>query len=678
MTHQLSLRAALKLEARLRLTRQRSLAFEIAGPGELQFAAPIIREYAIRHPADLLVISHRGDPRADLVFGDQDLGPRLVHLSSRHLQAGLVPSLGLFLTTSQYAGGIPAVYSVCLFHGQPSKGLTFTSEILLSFDAFFLYGPLHRAALQEFLTDSGMQAPNSLDLFDIGYPKSDALIQGVYDRATELARVGLDPAHPTVLYAPAFNHGASLREYGTRILETLCRVTDSARELNVIAKLPIDCLRPASDLRANGGVDWFAEVQSVARRYPNLVLWPRVDIDGALACSDVLVTDVSSVGFEFLALGRPVVFVECQRFFDEAMAAYHPGKDVRTWKDRDTVNGGRQFGIVVKTPEELPSIVKRLLSERQGDQACAAAEMQSRLLFNPGRAAQAAVDRIDELLSSRAVSRRRSQGILAGLARLAAARATLPAKQVAKSVLGRHGLSIQRTQRAYVEATATIAAARARGLSPADYLLSRESDPRKIARPKLVLDRLQQLGCLTGIRSVLEIGPGSGAHLQQLLERSRPEVYEIYELDYGWASYLRERFGQGGDTTLRVHPANGITLSATPGESIDLVHAHAVFVYLPIVRALSYVCEAGRVLRPGGTLAFDCILDTSFTPETARAWLGSSWSFPTLVSEAAIVALAADSGLAPLARFSMPYGPATSDYLVLTKVEPRGREVAGS
>ena len=104
---------------------------------------------------------------------------------------------------------------------------------------------------------------------------------------------------PTVLYAPTWSPASSLNTLGVALLQRLRTLP-----VNVIVKLhDRSCdLRP----QYSGGVDWRAALQ------PHLadgsaVLASSADICPYLVASDVMVTDHSSAGFEYLLLDRPLV-----------------------------------------------------------------------------------------------------------------------------------------------------------------------------------------------------------------------------------------------------------------------------------------------------------------------------------------------------------------------------------
>ena len=186
------------------------LAFDLPSPGEIQFFKSLLLSVASRYPKDLIWIVHHGQTIEDFVREFPALSRRVRHVHFKTIRRMAFPEIDLFLTTEQYTLGLDGVYSVALFHGQPSKGLTFTPQIIESFDAFFLYGPLHRQAFDEYLQLGLGKGPDHLTLFEIGYPKSDDLLNGRFSCEKVLEELCLDSSRKTILYAPAFNEGASL------------------------------------------------------------------------------------------------------------------------------------------------------------------------------------------------------------------------------------------------------------------------------------------------------------------------------------------------------------------------------------------------------------------------------------------------------------------------------------
>ena len=238
-----------------------------------------------------------------------------------------------------------------------------------------------------------------------------------------------------------------------------------------------------------------------------------------------------------------------------------------------------------------------------------------------------------------------------------------------KRLLNRYGYTLARTGLGFIDAPSTVAAARAKGMSVCDYRESMEDDPRKKGRRDRIISRLKAAGIFRGASAVCEIGAGTGMYLEKVIELARPASYEVYETDTGWVQFLKSEYGNRQGTKLICHPADGATLSFTPENSLDLVQAHGVFVYLPLMQSLRYLKECARVCRPGSHLVFDCYLDTTFSSlAVAEAWLSGPWQFPVIVPKKLLEEFAAAHGFKCIDSFSEIHGSGSVDYFVWRKV----------
>jgi CDP-glycerol glycerophosphotransferase len=126
---------------------------------------------------------------------------------------------------------------------------------------------------------------------EAGYPRIDLTLNASASKKERLKRLlGLHPNKPVILYAPTWRG-------------TLASVTNQGRELN-------------QTLKALGAVD--AHIlfrghyynKQAARRLPRHICVPpnQIATNELLAIVDLLITDHSSVGFDFMATGRPIVY----------------------------------------------------------------------------------------------------------------------------------------------------------------------------------------------------------------------------------------------------------------------------------------------------------------------------------------------------------------------------------
>lgn len=668
-------------------TSGQTIGFDLASIGEIQFLRKVLCGLAAERPEVSLWMFHQQDTAEEFCRQVPELDGRLIHVPHRRLQERQFRGLDLYITTEQFAPGPVGVYTLTLFHGQPAKGVTFrlpdaphfpARDALAINDGFFLYGPVQRQTLDEHLAIRGITLPSHVSLFDIGYSKSDDLLNGRYDRDSYLRRLGLDPARKTVLYAPAFNEGASLRENGVEILEALC----SRSDWNVMAKLPIDCLQPVTDLHATGGIDWFAVIGRLEQGNPNFRLIREPEADPSLAASDVLVTCISSIGFEFLAMRRPVVFFDAPEYFQTYLPPMFPDFDTSAWGLRTGVNGGREFGPLVSRASDLPGVIDDVLA-RPDAYPFQKDQLPGRLLYNPGKGTEAALAQINALLKNRARSKRPATPAQAYLdfmcghtptkkriaARMRQYLITKP-KAALNRLLKPLGYTLAKIDNAdgYIDAAVTVAEARKAGLSVCDYRESREDHPQKRGRRNRIISAMQNAGVFENAKTVCEIGAGTGMYLEKVAELAKPKAYEVYETHKGWVQFLQTEYGGRADFNLVCRPADGYSLSSTGDGTCDLVHAHGVFVYITMLHSLRYLKECVRVCKAGGHIVFDCYPDNVFASlDAAEGWISQGYFFPVVIPRALLDSFARENGLSLIANFPEIHGGGSVEYFIWRK-----------
>jgi hypothetical protein len=211
----------------------------------------------------------------------------------------------------------------------------------------------------------------------IGYPKIDALASNTTASATVAASLGLDPAQSTVIYAPTFSPAASLHSHGEAIIGTLLE-----EGYNIIAKLHDRSFDP--DPKYSSGIDWRARLNRFAgdRRF---LLAGGADSTPYVLASDLLITDHSSIGFEFCVLDRPVVVFDTPELLTAARV--NPDKAALL----------RSAARLVTRVEDLPAGVRSELQDpsRLRNQRASAARM---VFYQPGRATERALALVYEML----------------------------------------------------------------------------------------------------------------------------------------------------------------------------------------------------------------------------------------------------------------------------------------
>jgi hypothetical protein len=198
-----------------------------------------------------------------------------------------------------------------VFHGVAGKyGFDAPDRSMRAWDRLFFVN--HRR-LRNFIA-SGAIDPDSSAIRVVGMPKTDCLVDGSIQRDAVLDSLALNPSRPTVLYAPTWSPASSLNAMGVDLVRGLLD-----RPINVIVKLHDRSL----DLRErySGGVDWAGTLHAVLRGRRGIIA-PSHDICPYLVAADLMITDHSSAGFEFLLLDRPLVRIHRPELL--AAAHVHP------------------------------------------------------------------------------------------------------------------------------------------------------------------------------------------------------------------------------------------------------------------------------------------------------------------------------------------------------------------
>ncbi|HWK12489.1 MAG TPA: CDP-glycerol glycerophosphotransferase family protein [Vicinamibacterales bacterium] len=237
--------------------------------------------------------------------------------------APLVPQ-GTFLTHRQvewrrfdlYVNGDPwaaarlrrCAHRINFFHGVAGKyDLDRPSGLPMGFEYYDRVAFINRDRMERYLDARIVTAAQAVL---IGYPKLDRLANGGWDGARIRTESGLDAHHPTVLYAPTYSMASSLHLAGEAIVSGLA---DAG--FNVLVKLHDRSLD--ADPKYSGGIDWRTRMRGIER--PGRVRFVEgADASPWLAAADLMVTDHSSVGFEYFVLDRPLIVFDAPDLAHEA------------------------------------------------------------------------------------------------------------------------------------------------------------------------------------------------------------------------------------------------------------------------------------------------------------------------------------------------------------------------
>lgn len=214
----------------------------------------------------------------------------------------------------------------------------------------------------------------------------------------------------------------------------------------------------------------------------------------------------------------------------------------------------------------------------------------------------------------------------------------------------------------FLSARKTVAAARRAGLTVCDYVDQYSAEPGATAATVQAMLGLAQLG--DGVERVCEIGPGTGRYAEHVIAALKPAAYEVYETATDWLPRLREL------PNAMVMPTDGHSLSATVSESVDLVHAHKVFVYLPLVVTVGYLWEMARVVRPGGLVAFDVVTESCMDETVTERWVAEGATLYSMIPRQWTIDLLGRSGLSLLGSAFAPLSGGRTELLVFRKRPP--------
>jgi hypothetical protein len=215
----------------------------------------------------------------------------------------------------------------------------------------------------------------------VGYPKLDALVNGAFAPAEVRRSLGLDPSRTTVLFGPTWSSASALHVAGEAIIGQLL-----AAGFNVIVKLHDRSLQTSP--RFTDGIDWRERLSRFAAT-DTFALATGADCSPYLSAADAMVTDHSSLGFEYLTLDRPLFVFDAPDL--ARVARINPEKIALL----------RSAATVVHTPAELVAAVQRGLRS-PGDMSETRRRVAREMFHQPGTATDRALAVCYELMQMHA------------------------------------------------------------------------------------------------------------------------------------------------------------------------------------------------------------------------------------------------------------------------------------
>jgi CDP-glycerol glycerophosphotransferase (TagB/SpsB family) len=323
---------------------------------------------------DRVEVRHLAENAGEPASIDSALGRRLAW-TSRERAAWL--RIDLLVTADPWS---PPLLHRCrrrinFFHGVAGKyDLDDPRHLPIGFDLYDRVAFVNRDRMQRYLA-LGVVRPEAAVL--VGFPKLDGLVNGRIDGAAVRERLGLEMHRRTAIYAPTWSPASSLNIAGEGIVASLVEAG-----WNVVVKPHARSFD--LDPRYSGGIDWRRRLRAI--EVPGrVVLCDDGDASPLLAASDLMVTDHSTIGFEFCLLDKPVIVFDAP---DLAVAA-------RINPER--IEALRSAARVVGDPSEVGAAADHEIAHPQLRRA-ARLRVAQPLFHDPGNATERALTQIYELL----------------------------------------------------------------------------------------------------------------------------------------------------------------------------------------------------------------------------------------------------------------------------------------
>jgi hypothetical protein len=301
------LRGVRRLDKRFgRRSDRRRILVDARTPVNFTMVAPIYRAMQADERVEYCFTASEEPDRIAEIYHEAR-GIRLIHPR----RAALIRFDAYIASDFMWAPLLRETTRIQVFHGVGGKyGFDAPDRSMREWHRLFF---VNERRLRNFIARGAVDA-DSPAIRLVGMPKVDCLVDDTFRRDHVLQALGLDPAKPTVLYAPTWSPASSLNAMGVELLDALGRLP-----VNVIMKLH-DRSRDLRE-RYSGGVDWAAKLQPLLVRGQG-ALAPGHDISPYLVAADLMITDHSSAGFEFLLRDKPLVRIHRPRLIE--LASVHP------------------------------------------------------------------------------------------------------------------------------------------------------------------------------------------------------------------------------------------------------------------------------------------------------------------------------------------------------------------
>jgi hypothetical protein len=354
-----------------RLAGRRTVLVEVRTPMNLAVLKPVLEPL-------------RQDRRVRLLFTGPDRADLRAAFAEQGLEGSVIPrERATWRRVDLYINADPweavslrrAARQLNFFHGVAGKyNLDCPADLPIGFERYDRVAFPNEGRRDAYVAAGIVRAERAAL---IGYPKADVLVTDGGNPRQQAAALGLDAARPTAIFAPTFSPASALHHAGDAIIETLL-----ASGCNVIAKLHDRSLD--LDRKYSAGVNWRERLARFAG--PAFLLAGSGDSTAFVLASDLMVTDHSSIGFEFCALDRPLVVYDAPGLIETARI------------NVEKVQLLRSAARVVHTPAELAEAVRASLAA-PGTTSAERRRAAAEVFYRPGGATARALRLVYDLLA---------------------------------------------------------------------------------------------------------------------------------------------------------------------------------------------------------------------------------------------------------------------------------------
>ena len=309
---------------------------------------------------------------AENPFGALDRGENII---STHRAAML--RFDAYIVADQMWAKLPrGSQRVYMFHGVAGKYADVYDRPNFSMRQWHRIFFINRRRLENFVTAGAIDSDSDAARL-VGYPKLDCLVDGSLSRDDVLRSIGIEPTENVVLYAPTWSPYSSLNLMGEDLVRQLCKAG-----YKVIVKLHDRSFQ--MDYQYSGGVNWAERLENLLTKDGGF-LARSSDATPFLAAADVMITDHSSAGFEYLLVDRPLIRIEV------------PELIVETRIPEEYVSLMAEASVTVRTAEEAVRAVDRCLAD-PSIKSLSRKAVSEDLFFDPGNATSRAVEELYQIL----------------------------------------------------------------------------------------------------------------------------------------------------------------------------------------------------------------------------------------------------------------------------------------